>query len=77
MSKRRGFAAMTDEEKEKKRRKDIHDDPPAPSSDAVVNMTNALEWRSWGWTMVDAYTKAGVSKKSFKRSVFSIQISYN
>ena len=68
MSKRRGFASMTTEEKEDKKRLEVYNNPPTPSSDAVVNMTNALKWRTWGWSMSDAYTKAGVSKKSFKRS---------
>ena len=58
---------MLEEEKEKRKRKEVYNNRPAPSSDAVVNMTNALKWYSWGWSMADAYTKAGVSKKSFKR----------
>ena len=70
MPKRKGFAALTDEQLEVRRRKAVFDKPPSPDTDKTVNMTNALKWRSWGWNMVDAYTKAGVSKKSFKRCEF-------
>lgn len=61
---------MSMEEKENKRREKIHNNPPPPSLDKAINMANALKWRTWGWSIVDAYTKAGVSKKSFKRSSF-------
>jgi hypothetical protein len=67
MPKRKGFAFMTEVEKEEKRKKDVFNNPPAISIDKAVNMANALKWHTWGWTMVDAYTKAGVSKKNFKR----------
>ena len=67
MPKRKGVAAMTAEQVEERRRKAVFEKPPSPSTDKAINMANALEWRSWGWSMIDAYTKAGVSKKSFKR----------
>ena len=67
MPKRRGFAAMSEVQLEERRRKDIFNNPPLPSLDKAANMANALRWHAWGWSMVDSYTKAGVSKKCFKR----------
>ena len=67
MPKVEGLAALTAEQVEDRRRKVVFESPPSPSTDKVTNMTNAFKWRSWGWSMIDAYTKAGVSKKSFKR----------
>ena len=72
MPKRKGFAAMSEFEKENFRRKEVFNNPPPASRDNAINMANALKWHSWGWTKVDAYTKAGVSKKNFKRSDFLI-----
>ena len=71
MPKKRGFAAMSDVEREDRRRKDVFSNPPSPSSDKAANMANALKWHAWGWSMVDSYTKAGVSKKNFKRLAIS------
>ena len=67
MPKKRGIAALTAQQVEERRRKFVFEKPPSPSTDKATNMANALQWRSWGWSMIDAYTKAGVSKKSFKR----------
>ena len=67
MPKRKGVAAMTAEQVEERRRKAVFEMPPSPSPIKATNMANALKWHSWGWSMIDAYTKAGVSKKSFKR----------
>ena len=58
---------MTAEQVEERRRKAVFEMPPSPSPIKATNMANALKWHSWGWSMIDAYTKAGVSKKSFKR----------
>ena len=67
MPKRRGFAAMTEFQMEERRRKDVYNNPPPPSINKAANMANALKWHAWGWSMIDSYTKAGVSKKAFKR----------
>ena len=67
MPKRRGFAALSDIEIEERRRKEVYNNPPSPSLDKALNMANALKWHAWGWSMVDSYTKAGVSKKNFRR----------
>ena len=67
MPKRKGVAAMTAEQVEERRRKAVFEIPPSPCPIKATNMANALKWHSWGWSMIDAYTKAGVSKKSFKR----------
>ena len=52
---------------EERRRKAVFEMPSSPSPIKATNMANALNWHSWGWSMIDAYTKARVSKKSFKR----------
>ena len=58
---------MSDADLEKRRQKAVFDDPPPPSSVKAENMANAIKWHTWGWSMVDAYTRAGVSKKSFRK----------
>ena len=68
MPKRRGYGALSENEREENRRKDIYNNPPSPSPNKAANMANALKWHAWGWSMVDSYTKAGVSKKTFRRS---------
>lgn len=68
MSKKRGYGALSDNEREERRRKDVYNSPPSPSFDKATNMANALKWHAWGWSIVDSYTKAGVSKKNFRRS---------
>ena len=61
----KGFAALTAEQVEERRRKAVFEMPSSPSPTKATNMANALNWHSWGWSMIDAYTKAGVSKKLF------------
>jgi hypothetical protein len=68
MPKRKGFAFITEVEKEEKRKKDVYNNPPAISIDKAVNMANALKWHTWGWTKVDRCLHQGRSEqKNFKR----------
>jgi hypothetical protein len=76
MLKNKGVSAVSAVELENRRREKVRENPPSPSADKDVNKANALKWHSWGWSKVDAYTKAGVSKKSFKRSGISQDIIY-
>ena len=58
---------MSDADLEKRRQKAVFDDTPPPSSVKAENMVNAIKWHTRGWSMVDAYTRAGVSKTSFRK----------
>ena len=74
MPKRKVFSIETAAKLEENRRRAVFENPPDPSEEKEVNMANAIKWHSWGWSKVDCYSKAGVAKKTFGRSVIKVHL---
>ena len=73
MPKRKMCSVETAAKLEENRRRDVFENPPDPSQEKDVNISNALKWHSWGWSKIDSYSKAGIGKKTFGRSAIKLQ----